>query len=222
MNDILPSPHVDAPLLPMRRGLRAGLTAWACLALLVSLSGVMEAPPPYVIPLLIFGSVLSFAAACAGSRTFRAAVLSLDPRSLVLYHLVRVVAGAGFLVLHQRGQLPSAFALQAGWGDIAVGLTAPLAALALPANTRLKRAVVWVWSVVGLLDIAFVVFNAQRLTLFEGNAQLIAMLTRFPFSLLPLFIVPLVFITHGIVLARLLSPSAAAPGTRGGAPIGVR
>ncbi|MFP2927317.1 hypothetical protein ACLESO_19385 [Pyxidicoccus sp. 3LG] len=210
MNDILPVP--PSPLLSMRRGLRAGLAAWACLALLVSLSGVLEAPPVFVIPLIIGGSVLAFAAACARSRTFRAAVLSLDPRPLVLFHLVRVVAGASFLVLHQRGLLPGAFAVSAGWGDIAVGLAAPLAALSLPADTRVKRGVALVWSVAGLLDITFVVFTAQRLTIFEGDAQLTAMLTHFPFSLLPLFIVPLVFITHGVVLARLLGSRT----TRGG------
>jgi hypothetical protein len=204
MNDILPAASSPSPLLPMRRRLRIGLGAWACGALLVSASGVMESLPPAVIPLLLGGSVLAFCLACARSRAFRASVLSLDPRPAVLFHLVRVVAGAGFLVLHARGQLPGAFALQAGWGDIAVGLAAPLVALALPADTRLKRGVVLAWSVVGLLDILWVVGNAQRMILFEGDLRVPATLTRFPFSLLPLFIVPLVFITHGLVLARLL------------------
>ncbi|MFP2905302.1 hypothetical protein ACLESD_09650 [Pyxidicoccus sp. 3LFB2] len=209
MNDILPAPASPSPLLSMRRSLFIGLGVWACGALLVSASGVMESPPPFVIPLVLGGSVLAFSLACARSRAFRAAVLSVDPRPAVLFHLVRVVAGAGFLVLHARGQLPGAFALQAGWGDILVGLTAPLAALALPADTRLKRGAVLAWSVVGLLDILWVVGNAQRMTLFEGDPQVFAMLTRFPFSLLPLFIVPLVFITHGLVLARLLGAGRA-------------
>ena len=211
MNDLLPapsSPHVHPTLLPMRRALRLGLLGWACVALLVSVSGVMQSLSPFVIPALIGGSVLTFCLACARSRTFRATVLSLDPRPAVRFHLVRVVAGAGFLVLHARGQLPGAFALQAGWGDIAVGLLAPLVALALPADTRLKRGVALAWSVAGLLDILWVVGNAQRMILFEGNVLVPAMLTRFPFSLLPLFIVPLVFITHGIVLARLLGARA--------------
>lgn len=199
MNHILP-----APLLPMSRALRAGLVLWACAALLVSASGIFELPPPFVIPLIIGGSVLAFGAACARSRAFRAAVLSLDARPLVLYHLVRVVAGAAFLVLHQQGRLPGVFALQAGWGDIAVGLLAPLVALCLPATTPFKRGVVLAWSVAGLADILYVVGNAQRLILLEGDTQLPATLTFFPYSLLPLFIVPLVLLTHGVVLAQLL------------------
>jgi hypothetical protein len=130
----------------------------------------------------------------------------VDSRPLVLFHLVRVVAGVGFLVLHQRGQLTGDFALVAGWGDIAVGLTAPLAVLALPADTLARRRVVGLWSVLGLLDILAVIGNAQRLLFFSGTPDALAPLTRFPFSLLPLFIVPLVLITHFTVMARLWSP----------------
>ncbi|HZI11894.1 MAG TPA: hypothetical protein VE153_16030 [Myxococcus sp.] len=205
MNHILPAS--PAPLLPMPRSLRAGLVLWACAALLASASGVIESPPPFVIPLLIGGSVLAFSLACARSRAFRASVLSVDPRPLVLYHLVRVVAGAAFLVLHHQGRLPGAFALQAGWGDIAVGLLAPVVALALPATTPFKRGVALAWSVAGLADILYVVGNAQRMILLEGDTLLPATLTYFPFSLLPLFIVPLVLITHGVVLAQLVARS---------------
>jgi hypothetical protein len=205
MSDPVPAASSSHPRLPMYRRLRAGLLAWACAALLVSLSGVLRLVPPFIIPLLIGGSVLAFCLACAASRDFRAAVLAVDPRLAVLYHVVRVVAGVGFLVQYARGELPGAFALQAGWGDIAVGLAAPVvAALALPADTALKRAAVLAWSVAGLVDILWVVGNAQRMIFLEGNLLLPATLTRFPFSLLPLFVVPLVFITHGLVLARLL------------------
>lgn len=207
MNPLLPVS--SAPLLPMPRGLRAGLILWACAALLVSASGILESPPPFVIPLLIFGSVLAFGTACARSRAFRTTVLSVDPRPLVLFHGIRVVAGAAFLVLNQRGLLSGAFALQAGWGDIAVGLLAPVAALAFPATTPLKRGVALAWSVAGLIDILYVVGNAQWLILIQGDTQIPATLTRFPFSLLPLFIVPLVLITHGVVLARLLAERTA-------------
>ncbi|WP_163999491.1 hypothetical protein [Pyxidicoccus caerfyrddinensis] len=205
MNDPVPAAPSSQPRLPMHRGLRTGLLVWACVALLISASGVMRFVPPFIIPMLIGGSVLAFCIACAASRDFRAAVLTVDPRLAVHYHVVRVVAGIGFLVQYERGELPGAFALQAGWGDIAVGLAAPVvAALALPADTPLKRGVVLAWSVAGLVDILWVVGNAQRMIFSEGNLLVPATLTRFPFSLLPLFVVPLVFITHGLVLARLL------------------
>src|SRR5207244_5804600 len=36
--------------------------------------------------------------------------------------------GLVFLVLHHRGELPGLFAYPAAWGDVAAGVTAPLAA----------------------------------------------------------------------------------------------
>ena len=104
---------------------------------------VMTSAPPLILPLCIGGGVVAFALACALSPRFRAAALAADPKRAVLFHLVRVVAGTGFLVRYARGELPGEFALQAGWGDIVVGLAAPLvAAFALPADTRWKRGVV--------------------------------------------------------------------------------
>jgi hypothetical protein len=156
--------------------------------------------------LLIASGPLAFLILRARSRSLREYLLTVDLRPLVLFHLVRVVVGVGFLVLHQRGQLTGEFARFAGWGDIAVGLAAPLAVLALPADTLARRRVVGLWNVLGLIDILGVVGNAQRLLFFSGIPDVLAPLTRFPFSLLLLFIVPLVLITHFTVLARLWSP----------------
>jgi hypothetical protein len=187
----------------MRRTVRLALLAWGTLAVGVSVSGVLESAPPFLNPLLIWGSLLSFLVLRARSHAFREYLSTVDLRPLVLFHLVRVLAGVGFLVLHQRGQLLGEFALHAGWGDIAVGLLAPLAMLALPANTPARRRGVLLWNVLGLLDILMVLVTAQRLLFFSGSPNVLAPMTRFPFSLLPLFIVPLVLITHFTMMARL-------------------
>ncbi|HYO65898.1 MAG TPA: hypothetical protein VEU33_07445 [Archangium sp.] len=195
------------PSATVRRTVRAVLLAWGTLALGVSVSGVLESLPPLVFPVLIWSGPLAFLALRARSNAFREYLLGLDLRPLVLFHLVRAVAGVGFLVLHQRGQLPGDLALYAGWGDIAVGLTAPLALLALPAHTPARQRWGLLWNVLGLLDILGVIVSAQRLLFFSGTPDALAPLTRFPFSLLPLFIVPLVFITHFTMMARLWAGS---------------
>jgi len=205
MSTILSASSVPSPA-SVHRTVRPVLLAWALLALGASVSGVLASAPPIVFPLLISSGPLAFLLLQARVRAFREYLLTVDSRPLVLFHLVRVVAGVGFLVLHQRGQLTGDFALVAGWGDIAVGLTAPLAVLALPADTLARRRVVGLWSVLGLLDILAVIGNAQRLLFFSGTPDALAPLTRFPFSLLPLFIVPLVLITHFMVMARLWRP----------------
>ncbi len=199
------------PPTPTGRTVRRVLLVWAGLALAVSLSGVFESPPIFLIPLVIWSGPLAFITAFAKSHRFREAVLTLDLRPAVLFHFVRVVAGVGFLVLHHRGQLPGEFALTAGWGDIAVGLAALPAALALPARTPARRWGVLAWNVAGLFDILLVIVTANRLMLFREDLSLLPVMSRFPLSLLPLFIVPLVLITHFLVMARLWRPRPGHP-----------
>lgn len=67
-----------------------------------------------------------------------------------LYRAIGVV----FLIVLAQGQLPAHFALPAGWGDIAVGLTAPLLALALVRRIPGAVRLAFSWNVLGLLDLA--------------------------------------------------------------------
>src|SRR5207245_9539445 len=54
-----------------------------------------------------------------------------DLYGLTLFHWWRVLPGIVVLQLHQRQLLPRLFAVPAGWGDIVVAVTAPLAAALL-------------------------------------------------------------------------------------------
>ena len=118
----------------------------------------------------------------------------MPPRALVALHLVRFV-GAWFIVLYRRGQLPFAFAVPGGWGDIAAAAAAAGLLLgAFPANTYGRRAALYAWNALGLLDILFVVTTAAGL--FFAEAGQLAPLTRLPLSLLPTFFVPLIVMSH--------------------------
>jgi hypothetical protein len=86
----------------------------------------------------------------AASKRFREFVLNLNPRTLTVVHSWRLV-GFTFLVLYSYGILPGLFALPAGWGDIAIGATAPFAAMAL-ANPGRRRSFI-VWQALGILDL---------------------------------------------------------------------
>ncbi len=111
--------------------------------------------------------------------------------------------GIYFLVLHKRGQLPYAFAVPGGWGDILVAVTAvAVAVLADPARPS-GCAALLAWNVLGLADILFVVTTAGRL----GSADPASMsaLLRLPLSLLPTFLVPIIIATHILMLVRLLA-----------------
>ena len=101
------------------------LVVWLAVALVLGASGSLVAlrpPVPQFVVLALTGlSFLAITKAAAGRRW--ADGLSL--RVLVSFHLVRFV-GAYFLILVAQGELPAGFGVPAGWGDLAVAVTALL------------------------------------------------------------------------------------------------
>src|SRR5437867_2297121 len=109
------------------RNLTAAIIAlWFLLALACSLLGFFdsESRPPIALGLAAVVPVAVFGFLYLTSPGFRDFVLSLDLRILTLAQIWRV-GGIVFLILYQQAILPGIFALPAGWGDIAIGLTAP-------------------------------------------------------------------------------------------------
>lgn len=185
----------------MGRVVATVLGVWFVGALAVGASGLFYGVPTPVIGatngLLVSLTLL----AVFIIRPLRAWVREVPLQWLVLFHAVRFV-GIAFLVLHARGTIPGAFAVTAGWGDIAVAVTALIVAhRALPIAHRTHWWVVLLWNVFGLLDIVFVLQNGIGLGLADP-AQMI-WITAFPWSLIPTFIVPLVLVTHVLIFVRL-------------------
>ena len=160
---------------------------------------VLQRIPPPAIPGIIFGLTGLVLLGYFALRSVREWVDRLDLRTLVLLHLTRFV-GIYFLVLFQRGELPRAFAVPGGIGDLAVATLALPVALAPLAEPQRLRAI-FIWNVVGLADIALVLATAVRINLADP-AQLHA-LTYLPLSLLPTFLVPLIIATHVIIFVRV-------------------
>ncbi len=130
----------------------------------------------------------------------RAWATAADVRWFVAFHLTRFV-GIYFLLLYERGELPYAFAVLGGWGDIIVAVSALLLlVMGPPAGGR--RGLYLAWNVVGLADILFVVMTAARLGLADADSM--AALLRLPLSLLPTFVVPLIIASHIWLFKRLL------------------
>jgi hypothetical protein len=64
------------------------------------------------------------------------------------------VLGAIFLVMYVQGRMPAAFALPAGAGDVAIGLLAPIVAVAYARGVPGRESLVMGWNLLGLLDLA--------------------------------------------------------------------
>jgi hypothetical protein len=192
-------PSGDATLL-MSAAIVARLVLWLwfAAALAVGYFRVLPRLPPPAIQGIIFGLTGLLLIAYFRLAAVRTWVNALDIRALVLLHVTRFV-GFYFLVLYQRGELPRAFAVPGGIGDIIVATTALGVALAPLEHVTRLRAIV-IWNVVGLFDIMMVVVTATRINLTTPGE--LRALTHLPLSLLPTFLVPLIIATHVILFAR--------------------
>ena len=174
---------------------------WLLLALVVGKYGLLNIIAPPFPQVVLFGLTLILLLLCWKLSVFRDWVFNVDIRVLVLVHLSRFI-GIYFLILHSQGELPYAFAVPGGLGDIAVATTAIFVSL-ISSTTGVKGLrVLLIWNVFGLLDILFVIATAVRLVMADPGSM--SALTELPLSVLPTFLVPIIIFTHIIIFVRLI------------------
>jgi hypothetical protein len=170
------------------------LLIWFAAAFVVGALRLL-ARSPVPPPAIAGGLTLLLCATLLASQAVRERVRAVGLRSLVAFHVIRVAAGAYFLVLSARGELAGEFAFAAGWGDIVVGLgAAAVWWLCFPLRSPAQRRMLLLWNVVGLLDILGVLANGARIFIRDPGVG--EPFTRLPLALLPTFVVPLVIVSH--------------------------
>ena len=119
--------------------------------------------------------------------------------------VVAFVVLNGLVILTGLSQLPVRFGLPAGWGDVAIGLAAPVVALALARGARHARTLGIGWNVLGLLDLVVAVgMGTGLLPLLTGERlPAAAAMGVYPLILVPTFAVPVAVLLHLIALRRL-------------------
>jgi hypothetical protein len=134
---------------------------------------------------------------------------------LAVPHTIRVV-GVVFLIAMAQGKLPAVFALPAGLGDIAIGLSAPFVARRLARNQGRGEAVRF--NLLGILDLVVALgigflagLGPYRPFEVTPSTDSLAVL---PLVLVPTVAVPLAIALHIVSLGRLRAASSgqAAPG----------
>ncbi len=195
---------LTAPATPAdHRPVWIALALWATAAIVFALSGALaHLPPPAVAP-LIWAPAIAFASVYRRSEALRGFVRDLDLRVPVLFHVVRVYYGAAFLAELAAGRIPELFARVAGPGDIAAGLLALPAALLVTRRDRASRALALAWNAFALADILAVMVTAQYTLFALRDRRFLDAFQRVPFAFLPVLVVPLVLVTHGVVFLRL-------------------
>jgi len=185
------------------------LVVWFFAALWLGVSGAARGgagKPPLVLAAAVTLPLLVFAAdARLGRRLFRGlAQLSLP--ALIATQTYRI-GGVFFVIAWMTGDLPGAFALPAGLGDIAIGAAAPFVAAAVADGRPRARALALAWNLLGLADLV----SALSLGVLHSSSSLGLLATSvttdrlavYPFSLIPMFFVPLAFMLHALALRRL-------------------
>jgi hypothetical protein len=116
------------------------------------------------------------------------------------------MAGLGFLSLYAYKVLPAVFALPAGLGDMAVGITAPWMILALLRQPGFAGSAAFVrWNVLGIADLVIAISIGTVSSLFAtGAAGEISTgpMATLPLLLIPAFLVPLFLMLHTAALMQ--------------------
>ena len=128
-------------------------------------------------------------------------ILDVLPLPWLIRLQVTRIMGAVFLIAWAQGSLPEVFALPAGLGDIATGITAFFVARRASALTIIP------WTVLGLLD--FAVALGTGFLSSPGRFQLLALgqpnlfASAWPLVLVPAFGMPIFMVLHAMTLWKL-------------------
>lgn len=136
-----------------------------------------------------------------------ASLLDVMPAAWLIGLQVTRVLGGTFLVYWARGEMPGAFALPAGIGDVLVGLLALPAAAWVASGTPIGRKIGIAWNLLGLTD--FAVAIATGIMTSPGPAHVLALghpnvqIAMFPAVMIPAFAVPNLMLLHVLSLWQL-------------------
>jgi len=212
-------PHADRPL--ANDASRVTLTVsillvlWLAFVVVFGSRGAFVQPagaPPLPIFFAVTLPIVIFLAAYRTSSAFRHVVLNLDQRLAVGLQAWRF-GGLGFLALTTYNVLPGVFAWPVGLGDVAIGATAPVLALAVARNAQIVTSRLFVvWNLLGILDLVVAVGTATLVSWFgigADNAS-IGPMAQLPLLLIPAFLVPSFAMLHIAALVQARHRAVAA------------
>jgi hypothetical protein len=181
--------------------------AWLAASALLADHGVYDPASLTAVPWFVIAFAGTFVVSLAATRVpaiSRALSTPGTTARLAVPHTFRV-AGVAFLIVAGLGHLPLAFALPAGLGDIATGLSAPFVARRL-ARGEAHREAVW-FNVFGLVDLvvalsmgALTGIGTQQILHVSPSSQALSLL---PLAMIPTTAVPLLLALHVVALRKL-------------------
>jgi hypothetical protein len=173
--------------------------AWLLLSGSLAFAGVFERHP-LLFPLTMLGTV-----GLTIYQVKRSMHRVLHPGILVAVHVLRVPVELGLYQLYLQKQIPELMTF-AGWNfDILTGISAFILLLyMLYGKTRISTRFFLAWNIMGLLFLFFIVIIAilsaplpvQQFAFDQPNVAVLS----FPYCLLPFGIVPVVLMSHVLLI----------------------
>ena len=187
----------------------AALFIWVTIVTDLAREGAFQSRPGVTlpaIPLAIFVPVLIGLILLMRSARV-AAVLDAAPPSWLIGVQVYRIFGGTMLLRWAAGELPSAFALPAGGGDVLVGVLALPVAFYLASGAPGGRTAAYAWNLLGIFDLLFAISMGAMTS--PGRLQMFAfdqpnlLVGAYPNAMIPAFGVPLSLIVHGLSIWQL-------------------
>ncbi len=183
---------------------------WVGIALVIAKSNILVPSVDRAYPLLgvlILGSAIVGNILLFKSPTAKAVLDAIPVHWFASIQIYRII-GLVFLLLEADGLLSTYFASSTGWGDIAVGVTAPFVGYLLWRDAKRFQAVGIAWCIAGIADLLLVLYKAVNSA--PGPLQSTAfdlptiIIGYFPFTIVPLLVVPVSLILHVQMIRKLL------------------
>lgn len=173
---------------------------------LVSLTGFFEKNviPPRIIIFTAIPLFLFYLFYVQKTKWFKFVFEHIKLEQLISIHLFRFV-GVFFFLAYYYDSIPKEFAYIGGSGDILTAVLAIPVVLVLKKGISFAKELVWVWNIIGLLDIISVLTTATILTRIavENSEPGVQQFGTFPFSWIPAFAPATILFLHLLIFRKL-------------------
>jgi hypothetical protein len=183
-------------------------TLWLIAIWILAVDGTFVSRPGVIprLPLAIFLPIIIGLALLLASRHVTTILIAAPASWLIALQCYRALGGT-FLVGWAQGDIPAAFALPAGIGDVLVGLLALPVAAYVHAGAPRARQLGIAWNILGVLDLVTAITMGALTS--PGPLQLLAperpnaLLGAYPVVMIPAFIVPSSILLHALSIRQL-------------------
>ncbi|NHC38142.1 hypothetical protein [Scytonema millei] len=174
------------------------LTIWGTAVFATGYFGILSNINTNWVPLLVMAGITIPVLVYYFNEDFRSYIWSIDLKHLTIYHVWRIVAALIFFHYGSQNLLPIQFTIDAGIGDLAVGLLVPIVLL-----LRESRSKYLVFHTFGMLDFAIAVGTGFTFNVLL-NDPLMRNIITYPIVLIPLYGVCITGALSIMTLDRLL------------------